>query len=474
MMMMNSTIIIYNRSLSSVSAARSSSRSLLQSPLRWQRSKDVTKNLLHRNNFLSSSSSAQATTTATANTTTASSSSGSTANTIGKIFFPSLCIITFTLGTWQTKRYFEKVDLVQKRKDDLSLVPLLFEEWRLNHYDGSSNSNNDEGGGASSGSNSRISGGGEEATKSYRRVIIQGKFDHTKSILIGPRGPPPGALATSGPNSGMGGSGGMSSSMQGYWVVTPLVVGEEEEEENRLGESSLSNEDVSSRKEGWLDRLLPWMRRNNSNNTSDQQPRDLKSSSANTNSTMSTKKQSSSDKPTTTTVWINRGWIPRHYINPNTNQIVQSWDEPTGHVTVLSMESQTEKGRGMFTPPSRVDPVVGGKGKSGSMNTNGARSNNGENSVRKLLWMDREAMEEMTNCTTDDHPPLFVQINTTTSADDNDNMKKNEKTFPVQPSEEYVGEFKVTPDVHMGYAITWFGLSGAGVIMTRKLLTRGR
>ena len=134
----------------------------------------------------------------------------------------------------------------------------------------------------------------------------------------------------------------------------------------------------------------------------------------------------------------------------------------------------------MFTPPSRVDPVVVGKAKSegegcGSNNTNGTGVGNDENTIKKLLWMDRETMEEMTNCSTNDHPPLFVQINTTSATDDNNNMKKTEsKTFPVQPSQEYVGEFKVTPDVHMGYAITWFGLSGAGVIMTRKLLTRGR
>ena len=460
---MNSVAII---SLSSVSAARSSSRSFLQSPLRRQGKDATAKNSLHRHNF--SSSSAQ---------TTASSSGGF--DTFGKIFFPSLCAITFTLGTWQTKRYFEKIDLVQKRKDDLSLDPLLFDQWRRLNHDGSiSNSNNDDGGGgASLGSNSRISGGAE-TTISYRRVIIQGKFDHTNSVLIGPRGPPPGALATSGPNSGMGGGGGgMSSSLQGYWVVTPLIVGEEKEEENRLDESSLSKEDdVSSSKEGWLGRLLPWRRRN-SNATSDQQTHDLKSDSGDTNSTMNTKQSSSSDKPTpTTTVWINRGWIPRHYINPNTNQILQSWDEPKEHVTVLSMESQTEKGRGMFPPPSRVDPVVVvGKGKSGNNNRNGAGVGYDSNIIKKLLWMDREAMEEMTNCSTNDHPPLFVQINTTSATDDNMNTKTESKiSFPVQPSEEYVGEFKVTPDVHMGYAITWFGLSGAGVIMTRKLLRRGR
>ena len=110
-----------------------------------------------------------------------------------------------------------------------------------------------------------------------------------------------------------------------------------------------------------------------------------------------------------------------------------------------------------------------------SNNRNGAGVTNDEkNTMKKLLWMDREAMEEMTNCSsTNDHPPLFVQINTT-SADSMNTKTESKISFPVQPSEEYVGEFKVTPDVHMGYAITWFGLSGAGVIMTRKLLTRGR
>jgi len=370
-------------------------------------------------------------------------SSGS--NIFGKIFFPSLCAITFTLGTWQTKRYFEKIDMVQKRKDDLSLDSLSFDQWRLNNDD----SDNSE--------------SGDVKTKSYRRVTIQGKFDHTNSILVGPRGPPPGALATTGPNSGMGGGGGMSSSMQGYWVVTPLVVNDESLNNNDDSKEvdSLS-EDVSSivgEKKGWLGRLLPWRRRdNNTSSTSDQKLNDLKTGSS-ADSATDTSSSISNDKPTT--VWINRGWIPRHYINQKTNQILQSWDEPNEHVTVLSMESQTEKGGGMFTPPSRIDAVGKGGG-----NLIGASS--GKKSVRKLLWMDREAMEEMTNCT-DDHPSLFVQINTTA-----DDMKNEPKSFPVQPSDEYVGEFKVTPDVHMGYAVTWFGLSGAGVIMTRKLLSRGR
>jgi surfeit locus 1 family protein len=46
--------------------------------------------------------------------------------------------------------------------------------------------------------------------------------------------------------------------------------------------------------------------------------------------------------------------------------------------------------------------------------------------------------------------------------------------FPVKPSKETVGEFKVLPSTHAGYAFTWFGLSSAGIFMTRKLITRGR
>lgn len=50
----------------------------------------------------------------------------------------------------------------------------------------------------------------------------------------------------------------------------------------------------------------------------------------------------------------------------------------------------------------------------------------------------------------------------------------NAKSFPVQPPLETVGEFKVTPMIHAGYAFTWFGLASAGLVMTRKLITKGR
>ena len=61
-------------------------------------------------------------------------------------------------------------------------------------------------------------------------------------------------------------------------------------------------------------------------------------------------------------------------------------------------------------------------------------------------------------------------------ADDDDNNNttstKAMPTWPVSPSAEKVGEFKVSPSIHVGYAITWYGLSMAGLYMTRLLLLK--
>ena len=47
----------------------------------------------------------------------------------------------------------------------------------------------------------------------FRPVYVEGTFHHDKEVLVGPRGPPPGAISATGPNSGRS-SGGMSSSPQ--------------------------------------------------------------------------------------------------------------------------------------------------------------------------------------------------------------------------------------------------------------------
>lgn len=100
----------------------------------------------------------------------------------GRIFFGGLCVGTFGLGCWQTQRFFEKQEQVKQRKADLVLDPLPFDSESL--VDGS-----------------------------LRRQRVHGVYRHEKEILVGPRGPPPGAMASSGPSSGRGG-GGMSSSPQ--------------------------------------------------------------------------------------------------------------------------------------------------------------------------------------------------------------------------------------------------------------------
>ena len=127
--------------------------------------------------------------------TTDGSSSGVS---LGAIFFTSLCAATFGLGVWQTKRYFEKIELVEKREEDLKSPALQFDEWLTNNQ-----SNNDKSDHVNS--HAEIKTVKEKKVQRYRLVSIEGPFDHQHQILIGPRGPPPGALAESGPNSGRGG-----------------------------------------------------------------------------------------------------------------------------------------------------------------------------------------------------------------------------------------------------------------------------
>lgn len=42
----------------------------------------------------------------------------------------------------------------------------------------------------------------------------------------------------------------------------------------------------------------------------------------------------------------------------------------------------------------------------------------------------------------------------------------------TRPSVDNVARPKVTPAVHAGYAVTWYGLSLAGLLLTRKLILR--
>ena len=367
----------------------------------------------------------------------------------GKIFFSSLCLLTFGLGVWQTQRYFEKVDMVHKRQEDLTLDPIPnYYDW----VDATKKKTDDDSDSNTAPSTTNNNHG--SSSKSYRRVNLRGTFQHEHEIFIGPRGPPPGALAETGPNSGRGGGGGgMSSSTQGYLVVTPFVIAREDEKDDDDATNISADKDV---------------------------------------------------------VWINRGWIPRHFLHhpnshihrhrqhhqPHSNdylEIITSYSQPSGIIELLTMESNTDTpGKLSFAPPSRVEPsshrsesnvhtVIENDASTtpaGSTTTQEQSppqpSTTTTSSHEKLLWMDRPAMEELTSSPSNYHPPLFVEINTTDDGTTTDAAGDKTLQYPVKSTQEYVGEFKVTPEIHAAYAVTWFGLSGAGVLMTRKLLSRGR
>ena len=97
--------------------------------------------------------------------------------------FGSLCAGTFGLGCWQATRYFEKVEMIQVREKELSMNA------------------------------SPLPPSSTSSPTSFQKYTVRGKFRHDNEVWIGPRGPPPGAMASSGPNSGRS-SGGMSTSPQ--------------------------------------------------------------------------------------------------------------------------------------------------------------------------------------------------------------------------------------------------------------------
>ena len=105
--------------------------------------------------------------------------------------------------------------------------------------------------------------------------------------------------------------------------------------------------------------------------------------------------------------------------------------------------------------------------------------------------MDGLALKAIAEITSEEEVALLVQVldtnenendneNTTSSSSSSSSSNKNANAngallaYPLQPPVASISEFKTTPSVHVGYATTWFGLSGAGLYMTKKLITKGR
>jgi len=284
----------------------------------------------------------------------------------GIAFFGGLCVGTFGLGCWQTQRYFDKVELTSERERKLKQPPVKLENYAVCSKDELPQNSDDVTTGYYPPTETTTS-----KRDTNRTVLVTGAFRHLNEAYVGPRGPPPGALASSGINSGRS-SGGMSSGPQGYFVITPL---------ERLDGKG--------------------------------------------------------------TVLVNRGWVPRHYVQSSANG---TWDRPNGIVTVTGVTTKTDQPK-YFSPAHGFDK-----------------------DPRKLLWLDRPALEFATG--TEGLFPILVTE--TKSLDESDNTDIDTVSFPAKPSVTDVGEFAITKETHAGYAFTWFGLSGAGMVMTRKLITRGR
>ena len=101
--------------------------------------------------------------------------------------------------------------------------------------------------------------------------------------------------------------------------------------------------------------------------------------------------------------------------------------------------------------------------------------------------MDGLALKAIAEITSEEDVALLVQVldtndndneNTTSSSSSSSTATVNANgallAYPLQPPVASISEFKTTPSVHVGYATTWFGLSGAGLYMTKKLITKGR
>ena len=136
----------------------------------------------------------------------------------GALFFGGLCVGTFCLGVWQSQRYFEKVKLIEEQSKVLASESDSgrFEKEEFLDLPGL-----------------------------CHRVELRGQFRHRDEIIVGPRGPPVGALAKYGPKSGR--SGGISSSPQGYFVLTPFLV----EEDGREVLVNRGWDDMKHKDDGW-------------------------------------------------------------------------------------------------------------------------------------------------------------------------------------------------------------------------------
>lgn len=139
-------------------------------------------------------------------------------------------------------------------------------------------------------------------------------------------------------------------------------------------------------------------------------------------------------------VLVNRGWVPRN---------VQEWDQSTTSRTMQVVAGSYEQPRYLVA------------------------DHDFQKKPPAMYWYDAEAlqayMKECLKNESDADLPYVMALQQPADPEDDSKLWK-----PLPPTLESIAQFKVTPSVHAGYAVTWFGLSLAGVVLTRKWMRRPR
>jgi surfeit locus 1 family protein len=140
----------------------------------------------------------------------------------GQAFFGTLCAGTFGFGVWQTQRFWNKVQIVERRQSRIQNPPIdLYSSHQFANsmHIQQAHSRNNHPVVASEHETSTLAAdtSSNDLLVPYQRYRLYGRFIHTCEVLVGPRGPPPGAL-----NNASGSSNAPQGT--GYMVLTPLLV----------------------------------------------------------------------------------------------------------------------------------------------------------------------------------------------------------------------------------------------------------
>jgi surfeit locus 1 family protein len=353
----------------------------------------------------------------------------------GKAFFGGLCAGTFGLGCWQSKRLLEKQELVASRQTDLAMEP-------SNKLTASAFTSDD-------------------TQKSFRRVLLTGTFQHDRQVLVGPRGPPAGALPD-GPGTS---AAGMSQAPQGYFIITPLTL-----DADKSTDASAASTSTVLVNRGWIPRhMAPPSEHEVQLQERRQQHEVMK------------QQQQGVDAPL-------QKQLAQQYQQQQVKQQRIQWDQPAGTVHVTVVAAKGEQPRFMVpehelasTPPKFFwfDLTTMRQHLQQTMTDNSDNGSNGNGSSNmvamakdenaKLVSVDASSTDSSDSATND--VPFVTAVS---GSDMNHGKALQDIVWPVTPTADKVADFKVSPTVHAGYAFTWFGLSGAGLYMTRMLLMRGR